>query len=67
MMFAWVKRLRDIQDIAHLFDNGQHPRLVVVVTVGPDAEVDLLRKGICLVGRGELENAVATVSVLLSS
>ena len=56
------------QDIAHLFNNRQHPRLVVIVAVSPDAEVDLVWIGIRLVGRGELENAVAKrVSLLLLS
>jgi hypothetical protein len=43
----------------HLLHDGQHPRLVVVVAVGPDAEVDLLWVGIRLVGRSKLEDAVA--------
>jgi hypothetical protein len=45
---------------AHLFNNGEYPRLVVVVAVGTHAEIDLLWEGICLVGSGELENAIAT-------
>lgn len=45
----------------HLFNDREYPRLVVVVTIGADAEVDLLWEGICLVGCGKLENAIATV------
>ncbi len=49
-----------ILKIAHLFNNREYPRLVVVVTIGADTKIDLLWEGICLVGCGELENAVAT-------
>lgn len=45
----------------HLFNNREDPRLVVVVAISADAEIDLLWEGICLVGRGKLENAIATV------
>ena len=47
------------QEIAHLFNDREYPRLAIVVTVGSDAEIDLLREGVGLVCRGELENAVA--------
>jgi hypothetical protein len=45
----------------HLFNDREYPRLVVVVTIGADAEIDLLWEGICLVGCGKLENTIATV------
>jgi hypothetical protein len=45
----------------HLFNDREYPRLVVVVTISADAEIDLLWKGIRLVGCGELENAATTV------
>lgn len=41
----------------HLFDDREYPRLVVVVPIGADAEIDLLGKGIRLIGCGKLENA----------
>ena len=46
----------------HLFNDGEYPRLVVVVTIGADAKIDLLWEGICLVGCSKLENAIPTVS-----
>jgi hypothetical protein len=49
-----------MRKLAHLFDDREYPRLAIVVTVGADPEIDLLWEGICLVGCGELENAVAT-------
>ena len=45
----------------HLFNNRQYPRLVVVVTIGAYAEIDLLWEGICLVSCSKLENAITTV------
>jgi len=58
--FTWERTAECHPDIAHLFNNGQHPGLVVVVTVGANAEVDFVWVRIRLVGRSELENAVGT-------
>lgn len=45
---------------AHLFNDRENPRLAIIVAISSDAKIDLLREDICLVGRGELEDAVAT-------
>jgi hypothetical protein len=50
--------------LAHLFDDREYPRLAIIVTVGADAEIDFLWEGICLVGCGELENAIVTGEVV---
>lgn len=42
-------------------DRGKHVRLAIVVTVGTDAEVDLLGVRVGLVRGGQLENAVVDV------
>ena len=47
------------RNLTHLFNDRENPWLAIVVAVGSDAEIDLLREGICLVGGGELENATA--------
>ena len=41
----------------HLLDDWQDPRLVIVVTVRANTEIDLSRMLVCLVRGGELENA----------
>ena len=41
----------------HLFDDGKDPRLVVVVSVCPNAQVDLVLVGIRLICGGEFEDA----------
>lgn len=55
-----VKIRKEIER-THLFNDREYPRLAVVVTIGADAEIDLLWEGVCLVGCGKLENAIATV------
>lgn len=47
----------------YLFHDREHPGLVVVVAVGPNAQVHLVGKRVCLVGRGELEDATLPQSV----
>jgi hypothetical protein len=47
-----------------LFDDGEHPRFIIVVPVRADAEVDFLRERIVFVGSGELEYAIRTHEVL---
>ena len=47
----------------YLLDDRQDPGLVIVISIRADAEVDLLRKGICLVGCSQLEDASHTMGI----
>ena len=49
--------MRGICAGTHLLDDGENPGLAVVIAVRADTEVDLLRKGIRLEVRAELEDA----------
>jgi len=54
-----IKRGVTQEDVRSFFNDRENPWLAIVIAVGSDAEINLLREGICLVGRGELENATA--------
>lgn len=41
----------------HLLHHRKHPRLVIIIAVCPDTQIDLLGEGIDFVGGGELEDA----------
>lgn len=41
----------------HLFDHGEDPWFVIIVSVSSNAQVDLLREGILLVACRQLEDA----------
>lgn len=43
--------------LTHLFDDGENPRLALLISVGADAEVDLGGVLVGLVGGGEGEDA----------
>jgi hypothetical protein len=45
------------REIACLFNNWEHPRLVVIVTVSTNAKIHFLRERIRLVSRCQLEDA----------
>ena len=49
---------KEREKIRHLFDDGKNPRLIVVVSVGTNTNVHLLRKGVRFVRSCELEDTV---------
>lgn len=56
-VFRSSERLNMLCIYTHLLDDWQDPRLVIVVTVRANTEIDLSRMLVCLVRGGELENA----------
>lgn len=53
-----------IRKTTRLFDNGQDPRLVVVVAVCANSKVDFFGEGVSLVRGRELEDAEQEVSLI---
>lgn len=53
-----MQRIDDVGAHNHLLDDGQDPRLVVIVPVRSHTEVNLLWEGVGLVRGRELEDAV---------